>query len=316
MLLNLNAEKLLELVKLSEDVYLRAKDLEKQYGRKIYEGLMLTVDFKGSSEAAAKMIELQRIYSIPMVYLESDNVWAINKDLVTSLIKYIDPRSPVEKIIKETNPEPTKFVGKVRLKLGGAWGEISSFYILNEPLPKLTNVIYILHIATYVTSFSTVTIPEIYTGSEEFLKLVSNVDKKDGAIEFLTKLMRKRYIPEDLYTAAIEAVNKRNDLTFTSLRDILDRIEARRIVSESFVFGVTGIANKLSELLSKYGDKSVPREDVAVIVGEVYSITRGLKEAYEEFEKALNILNDLMTTSGKQIPPSKLRNVIEQLSRV
>lgn len=309
-------EKLLELVKLSDEVYVRAKSIENQFGRKIYEGLMLTLDFRGSSEAAVKFVEIQRLASIPLVYLDNDNTWCVNRDVVIELLKSIDPRAPVEKILKETQSEPSKYAGKFRFKLGGAWGEIAGFYILNEPIPKITNLIYILHMATYITSFTTVTIPEIYTGSEEFLKLVSGVDKKDGAIEFLTKLMRKRYIPEDQYTAALEAVSKRNDLPFTTLREILEKYEARIVLSEYLTKGISGVIDKLSEIANKYVDKPIPRDEVAALVGELYSIARGLEEALDEFNKALRILNDLMTTSGRTITPVKLRSVIEELSRV
>ncbi|MEM1662121.1 MAG: hypothetical protein QXP72_00090 [Desulfurococcaceae archaeon] len=311
-----NFETLLELVKLSDEVYARAKSMENQYGKKIYEGLMLTLDFRGSSEAAVKFIEIQRLSSIPLVYIDNDNTWCINREVAVGLLKQVDPRAPIEKIFRETQSEPSKYAGKYRLKLGGAWGEIASFYILNEPLPKITNIVYLLHMATYITSFTTVTIPEIYTGSEEFLKLVSGIDKKNGAIEFLTKLMRKRYIPEDQYTSALEAVNKRNDLPFTTFRDILEKYEARMVLSEHLTKGVSGIIEKLNEITSKYGDKPIPREEVSLIVGELYSVVRGLKEVLEEFNKALRVLNDLMTTSGKTISPAKLRSIVEELSRV
>lgn len=309
-------EKLLELVKLSDEVYVRAKSMENQFGRKIYEGLMLTLDFRGSSEAAVKFIEIQRLASVPLVYLDGDNTWCVNRDVVIELVKSVDPRSPVERILRETQSEPSKYAGRYRFKLGGAWGEIAGFYILNEPIPKITNLVYIFHMATYITSFTTVTIPEIYTGSEEFLKLVSGVDRKEGAVEFLTKLMRKRYIPEDQYTAALEAVNKRNDLPFTTLRDILEKYEARVVLSEHLTKGISGIVEKLSEIANRYVDKPVPRDEVAAIVGELYSVARGLEEALDEFNKALRILNDLMTTSGKTITPAKLRSIIEELSRI
>ncbi len=311
----LSIEDIRKMVKLSDDVYEKAKKLEEQAGKKIYEGLMATMDLKGSSEAAVKYIDIQYKAAMPIVVLDEHDTWNINKEFLEYIMRTIDPSIPIDKITRESEPDPSKHVGKYRLRLGGAWGEIISFYILNEPVPKITNILYLIHIAAYITSFSTVTIPEIYTGSEEFLKLISNVDTKRGMLEFLTRLLRRRYISEDLYTEAIEAVNRRHELTFTSLREELEKYESRSLMAEYITRGSSAIVIKLQELLEKYGDKYVPREEVASIVGEVYTITRGLEIALEEYRTMLTKLNDLLTTSGKQINPDKVKKVIEELGR-
>ncbi|MEM1826209.1 MAG: hypothetical protein QXX35_05590, partial [Desulfurococcaceae archaeon] len=220
------------------------------------------------------------------------------------------------KIIKEGEVNPSKYIGRVRLKLGGAWGEIIAFYILNDPLPKMTNIFYLLHMATYVTTFTTVTIPEIYTGSEEFLKLISNVDDKRGALEFLTRLLRRRYIPEDQYAKALESVNKRHDLTFSNLREELEKREARLIISEYLTQGIPGLIAKLSSIVEQYKDSPIPRESISSIVGEIYIITSSLREVLSEYDKALKVLNDLLTTSGKTITPDRISKIIEELSKM
>ncbi len=311
-----STEELRKFVKLSDDVYEKAKKLEQEHGKKIYEGLMMALDLKGSSEAAVKYLDIQYKAAMPIAVLDEHDTWNINKELLEFLLRNIDASAPVEKIFREAEPDPSKYVGKYRLKLGGAWGEIIAFYILNEPVPKMTNVLYLLHMATYVTTFSTVTIPEIYTGSEEFLKLISSVDTKRGALEFLTRLLRRRYIPEDLYAEALEAVNKRHELTFASLRDELERHESRTLMAEYLMSGVSAIVVKLQEIVEKYGNNPVPRENIAAIVGDVYTITRGLEKALEEYRNVLNKLNDLLTTSGKSINPDKIKQVIEELSRM
>lgn len=311
-----NVEELSKFVKLSESVYEKAKKLEQEHGKKIYEGLMATLDLRGSSEAATKYLDIQYRAAMPIVVLDEHDTWNINRELLEYLIRNIDASASVEKILREVEPDPSKHVGKHRLKLGGAWGEIIAFYILNEPVPKMTNILYLLHMAIYITSFSTVTIPEIYTGSEEFLKLISEVDTKRGALEFLTRLLRRRYIPEDLYAEALEAVNKRHELTFSSLRDELERHESRKLMAEYLMSGVSAIVLKLQEILEKQGNTPVPRESIASIVGDVYTITRGLEKALEEYRNVLNKLNDLLTTSGRTINPEKIKRVIEELSRI
>ncbi|OYT40786.1 MAG: hypothetical protein B6U89_01005 [Desulfurococcales archaeon ex4484_58] len=310
-----NIEEIRKLVTLSEEIYEKAKKLEEHHGKKLYDGLMITMDLKGSSEAAIKYLDLQHQAAMPIVVLDEHDTWNVNKEFLEQLMRTIDPSIPFEKIIKETEPDPSKFVGRYRLRLGGAWGEIIGFYILNEPVPKIVNILYILQMAAYVTSFSTVTIPEIYTGSEEFLKLIASIDSKRGALEFLTRLLRRRYISEDLYAEAIEAVNRRHELTFTSLREEMEKYESRALMAEYITRGVTAIILKLQELLEKSGNQPVPREHVASIVGEVYTITRGLEIALEEYRKTLTKLNDLLTTSGKMISPEKIRKVIEELGR-
>jgi len=302
-------------IKLSEDVYSRAKKLEEEKGKRIYEGLMSTLDLKGSSEAGGKFLEIQYRAAIPLVVLDENDTWSINKDVLTVLIKTIDGKAPVEKIIRETEPDPSKHAGRVRLKLGGAWGEIIAFYILNDPLPKMVNILYLLHMATYVLTFTTVTIPEIYTGSEEFLKLIEGVDNKRGALEFLTKLLRRRYIPEDQYAEALEAVNHRRELPFMNLREELERYESRVFMAEQLVSGVSGIIARLQEVLQSHRDEPIPREKIASIVGDVFTVTRGLEKALEEYRTILTKLNDLLTTSGKTINPDKVRQVIEELAR-
>jgi hypothetical protein len=311
-----SVDDLRKFVELSDQVYGKAKKLEEGHGKKIYEGLMSTLDLKGSSDAAAKYLEVQYRAAMPLAVLDEHDTWNINKELLEYLIRTIDASAPVEKIFRESEPDPSKFVGRYRLKLSGAWGEIIAFYILNEPTPKMVNVLYLLHMATYVTTFSTVTIPEIYTGSEEFLKLISSVDTKRGALEFLTRLLRRRYIPEDVYTEALEAVNKRHDLPFSSLRDELERRESRALMAEYLMNGITAIVVRLQEILEKHGNNPVPREDIASIVGDLYTLTRGLEKALEEYKSVLNKLNDLLTTSGKNVNPDKIKQVIEELSRL
>ena len=311
-----NTEELRKFVKLSDEIYEKAKKLEQEHGKKIYEGLMATLDLKGSSEAASKYLDIQYRAAMPIAFLDEHDTWNVNKELLEFLIRNIDASAPVEKIFREAEPDPSKFVGRYRLKLGGAWGEIIAFYVLNEPVPKMTNILYLLHMATYITTFSTVTIPEIYTGSEEFLKLISGVDTKRGALEFLTRLLRRRYIPEDLYAEALEAVNKRHELTFSSLREELERHESRTLMAEYLMQGISAIITKLQEMLEKYGNNPVPRENVSAIVGDIYTLTRGLEKALEEYRTALNKLNDLLTTSGRTINPEKIKQVIEELSKL
>ncbi|MEM1741660.1 MAG: hypothetical protein QXW87_01515 [Desulfurococcaceae archaeon] len=308
-------DELRKMVALSDEVYITAKKLEEKHGRKIYEGLMTTLDLKGSSEAASKYLEIQYRSATPLVLIQ-DETWYVNKDLLTYILKSIDSASPVNEIIKEGEVNPSKYIGRVRLKLGGAWGEIIAFYILNDPLPKMTNIFYLLHMATYVTTFTTVTIPEIYTGSEEFLKLISNVDDKRGALEFLTRLLRRRYIPEDQYAKALESVNKRHDLTFSNLREELEKREARLIISEYLTQGIPGLIAKLSSIVEQYKDSPIPRESISSIVGEIYIITSSLREVLSEYDKALKVLNDLLTTSGKTITPDRISKIIEELSKM
>jgi len=277
---------------------------------------VFALDPRKSSGVAVKYLEIQRASAIPIAVLDEKNTWNVNKPLLEVLIKGIDPRAPTERIVREVEPDIAKFSGRIRLKLGGAWGDIIAFYILNDPLPRITNVIYILHMATYITSFTTATLPEIYTGSEEFLKLIKGVDTKDGAIEFLTRLLRRRYIPESSYAEALEAVSKRRDLTFSSLRDELERLESRVVMADYFVRGIPGVIARLQDIVNKYGANLIPREEVASLVGDIYTLTRGLEKALEEYRAVLAKLNDLLTTSGKTIHPEKVKKVIEDIAKL
>jgi len=310
-----SVDEIRKMVELSDIVYDRAKKLETQVGKKLYEGLMATLDLKGSSEAAVKFIELQHMYSMPIAVLDDNDTWNVNREFVEHLLRSIDPNIDLSKVIREAEPDQSKHIGRTRFRLGGAWGEIISFYILNEPLPKITIILYLIHIASYITTFTTVTIPEIYTGSEEFLKLIGGADTKRGMLEFLTRLLRRRYISEDQYTSAIEAVNKRHELPYESLKEELERYESRAVMAEYISKGISAIIVKLQEILDKYGDKPIPREEVASVVGEVYTITRGLEIALDEYRNMLTKLNDLLTTSGRTISSEKVRRIMEELTK-
>ena len=53
-----------------DDVYEKAKKLEQEHGKKIYEGLMMALDLKGSSEAAVKYLDIQYKAAMPIAVLD------------------------------------------------------------------------------------------------------------------------------------------------------------------------------------------------------------------------------------------------------
>ena len=65
-----STEELRKFVKLSDDVYEKAKKLEQEHGKKIYEGLMMALDLKGSSEAAVKYLDIQYKAAMPIAVLD------------------------------------------------------------------------------------------------------------------------------------------------------------------------------------------------------------------------------------------------------
>ncbi len=308
-------DELRKMVSLSDEVYERAKKLGDEAGRKFYDGLMTVMSFKGSTETAIKYLEIQYASAMPVAVLDERNLWNINTEFTSSILKYIDPYIPLEKILKEGKEDTSKFVGKKRLYLPGAWGEIASFYILNEPLPKMVNLLYIFHLAAYVTTFTTATIPEIYTGSEEFLKLISGIDTRDGAIAFLTRLLRRRYIPEDLYTAALDAVQRRRELSFNNLREVLGEHEARAYIAEIIVQGMHGIIVKLQDIIEKNKGGVIPRSMISSLVGDLYSVVKGIEEIKNEYVNVLEKLNQVLNTSGKTINVDKIRRIIEEITK-
>ncbi len=308
-------DELRKIVSLSDEVYNRAKKLGEEAGRKFYDGLMTVMSFKGSTETAIKYIEIQYNAAMPIAVLDERNLWNINTEFTAGLLRYVDPSIKIENIIREGKEDVSKFVGKKRLYLPGAWGEIASFYIMNEPIPKMVNLIYLFHLAAYVTTFTTATIPEIYTGSEDFLKLVSSVDKRDGAISFLTRLLRRRYIPEDQYAIAIEAIQRRRELGFSNLREVLGEHEARAYIADIIVKGIHGIVVRLQDMIEKYRSSEIPRSAVAALAGDLYSVIRGLDEIRSEYQDVLEKLNQILHSSGITIDPDKIRRVIEEITR-
>ncbi len=306
-------DELRKYVSLSEEVYERAKKIGGEAGRRFYDGLMIALDLRGSVEAAIKYVDIQYRAAMPIAILDEKNLWNINYEFLEKILRQIDASIPFKNIVREGKSDPSKFVGSKRLSLRGAWGEIIAFYILNEPLPKLSNILYLLHLAAYVTTFTTATIPEIYTGSEEFLELIEKVNTKKGAIDFLTRLLRRRYIPEDLYSDALEAVDRRRELTFESLRDVLEEHEARAYLAETLVKGIHGIILRLQDLVEKSGNRPIPRENLSVIVGEVSSFIKGLERTLEEYRSIVEKLNNLLIRSGRTINPDKIRALIEEL---
>lgn len=309
-----STDELRGLVKWSDDVYERAKKLGKEAGRKFYDGLMTIMGFKGSTETAVKFLEIQYNAAMPIAVLDERNLWNANHEFIKRLIAQVDPHSRIDKILKEGKEDPSKFVGRKRLYLPGAWGEIASFYILNVPIPRIVNIIYMIHLSTFIDTFTTATIPEIYTGSEDFLKLVENISTKKGAIEFLTRLLRRRYIPEDLYAIGIEAVQRRRELTFTSLRDVLAEHEAKAYFAELITAGLYGIVEKLHDIVERQENGYVRREELSRLVGEIYSVIKGIEEIKEQYSNVLVKLNKLLTTSGRRIRVEKVRQIIEELS--
>ncbi len=309
-----STDELKKLVELSDEVYERAKKLGEEAGRKFYDGLMSVMSFKGSTETAVKFVEIQSSSAMPIAVLDERNLWNANHEFIEKIIKQIDSSSPIEKLLKKGKDDPSKFVGKSRLYLPGAWGEIASFYILNVPLPSVINIIYIIHLATYVTAFTTATIPEIYTGSEEFLRLVEGINTKRGAIEFLTRLLRRRYIPEDLYADALEAVQRRRELGFRSLRDVLEEHEAKSYTALMITRGVYGIITQLQDIAEMSKDGYVERKQIANIVGELYSLIKSLEESISQYNEILMKLNKLLITSGERINVEKVKQIIEEIS--
>jgi hypothetical protein len=309
-----NIDELRSMVKLSDEVYERAHKIGNEAGKKFYEGLISVLSLKGSTEAAIKYIEIQHTAAMPIAVLDEKNLWNINSDFLKKLLKQIDPTSQVEKIIKKGKEDPSKFIGTERLILPGAWGEIIAFYILNEPTPTMINIVYLIHLSTYVTTFTTVTIPEVYTASEDFLKLIEKIGTKNGAIEFLTRLLRRRYIPEDVYASALEAVKNRRELGFTSLRNVLEEHEAKAYVAERITMGTYGIIAKLQDIIDKSRGDYVDRGEIARVVGEVYSIVRSLEELKKEYSNILEKLNGILLESGSQIRIDRIRRVVEEIS--
>ncbi len=309
-----STDELRGLVRLSDEVYERAKKLGEEAGRKFYDGLMTVMGFKGSTETAVKFVEIQFNAAMPIAILDERNLWNANHDFIGRIIRQIDPSSPIDKLLKTGKEDPSKFVGKNRLYLPGAWGEIASFYILNVPIPSVINIIYIIHLATYVTTFTTATIPEIYTGSEEFLKLVEGITTKKGAIEFLTRLLRRRYIPEDVYADALEAVQRRRELGFKSLRDVLEEHEAKSYTALMITRGIYGVITQLQDIVEKSREGYVDRRYISNIVGEIYSLIKSLEDTIKEYESVLDKLNKLLTSSGEKINIDKVRQLIEEIS--
>ncbi len=309
-----STDELRGLVRLSDEVYERAKKLGEEAGRKFYDGLMTVMGFKGSTETAVKFVEIQFNAAMPIAILDERNLWNANHDFIGRIIRQIDPSSPIDKLLKTGKEDPSKFVGKNRLYLPGAWGEIASFYILNVPIPSVINIIYIIHLATYVTTFTTATIPEIYTGSEEFLKLVEGITTKKGAIEFLTRLLRRRYIPEDVYADALEAVQRRRELGFKSLRDVLEEHEAKSYTALMITRGIYGVITQLQDIVEKSREGYVDRRYISNIVGEIYSLIKSLEDTIKEYESVLGKLNKLLTSSGEKINIDKVRQLIEEIS--
>ncbi len=309
-----STDELRGLVRLSDEVYERAKKIGEEAGRKFYDGLMTVMGFKGSTETAVKFIEIQFNAAMPIAILDERNLWNANHDFIGKIIQQIDPSSPIDKLLKTGKEDPSKFVGKNRLYLPGAWGEIASFYILNVPIPSVINIVYIIHLATYVTTFTTATIPEIYTGSEDFLKLVEGITTKKGAIEFLTRLLRRRYIPEDVYADALEAVQRRRELGFKSLRDVLEEHEAKSYTALMITRGIYGVITQLQDIVEKSKEGYVDRRYISNIVGELYSLIKSLEATIKEYESVLGKLNKLLTSSGERINIDKIRQLIEEIS--
>ncbi len=307
-------EELRKFIAMSEETYERAQALSKEYGKKIYEGLMTVLSFKGASEAAVKYLDMQYGTGMPIAVLDKNNLWNINTDFLERIIRFIDPGADYSVIIREAQPDQNKFVGRIRLYLPGAWGEISAFYILNHPTPRMKIILYILHLAIYVKTFLTATIAEVYTGSEEFLKLIDGIDTKQGAIEFMTRLMRRRYIPEDMYAKSLEAIERRRELPFSNLKDVLEDEEARVYIAEALLEGVQGILMRIHKMVEESGGKPVPREKVSALVGELYSILHGLERMERDYRKVLDKLNDILNRSGREVNPEKLRRLLEEIT--
>ncbi|GEM_PF-2345954 len=307
-------DELVKFIELAETTYSTANKLAEVHGKKIYEGLMSVLNLRGSTEAAVKYSMLQWRTGMPIAILSEKSGWEINVDFLSSLLYLVDPRANVDKIIKKGEPDYRRFVGTTRLNIAGGWGEIIAFYILNSPHPRMDTIIYLLHMSIYVDTFLTATISEVYTASEEFLGLIENVHVKKGAIEFLTRLLRRRYIPEDLYSLAIEAVENRRELHFTSIRDLLREEEARLYLAESLLAGRYGVVEKLYNVLERYNGKMIPREEIASVAGEVYSLVSGLERAVKDYRIILDKLNELLVSSGKDIDAEILKKVIEEIA--
>ncbi len=307
-------EELTKLIALTEETYSKANSLAEAVGKKIYEGLMSAMNFRGSIESAIKYLAIQWKSGMPLAVLTEKNLWEINSDFLASIIGMIDPKADVEKIVKRMNPDPRRFVGSIRLNIASGWGEIASFYILNSPHPRMTIIIYLLHMAIYVNTFLTATISEVYTASEDFLNLIDGIDTKRGAVEFLTRLLRRRYIAEDQYSQALEAVENRRELHFASVRELLREEEARLYLAETLLAGKYGLLDRLHSIIEKYNNKPIPREEVAVVVGEIYSIINGLKNMLKDYEFFLSVLNNLLIKSGKDIDTDMLRKAIEDIT--
>ncbi len=307
-------DELRKFIAMAEETYEKAQVLSKEVGKKLYEGLMAAMSFKGASEAAVKYLDMQYATGMPIAVLDKNNLWFINTDFLERILRFIEPGSDYTAIVRETQPDPNKYLGRVRLYLPGAWGEIAAFYILNHPTPRMKIILYIFHLATHVKTFLTATIAEVYTGSEEFLKLIDGIDTKQGAIEFMTRLMRRRYIPEDMYAKSLDAIERRRELPFSNLRDVLEDEEARLYIAEALLEGVQGVLMKIHKMIEESGGKPVPREKVSALVGELYSILHGLERMENDYRKILDKLNIVLNRSGREVNPEKLRKILEEIT--
>jgi len=306
-------EELRRLVELADKTYEKANELAEKYGKKIYEGLMSVLSFRGASEAAAKFITIEWRNGLPIAVLTDDNLWVINRELLTALIKTIDVGADVTPLFRETKPDPNRFAGNVRLSLPGGWGEIASFYIMNAPLPKMRVIIYILHLSIYVRTFLTATISEVYTASEDFLNLIDSIDTKKGAVEFLTRLFRRRYIPEDQYALGLDVIEKRRELHTENFRELLEEEEARQYMAHLISSGVHGIVLRLQDIIRKYNNKPIPRSELLILVGELYAIITNLENMLSTYKTILDKLNNVLMTTGEKTSSEKLRKVIEEI---
>ncbi len=306
-------EELRKLVELADKTFEKANELAEKHGKKIYEGLMSVLSFKGSSEAAAKFVTIQWRNGVPIAVLTDDNLWVVNKDLVTALIKTIDVNVDLSQIFREAKPDPKRFIGSSRLSIPSGWGEIASFYIMNTPMPKMRVIIYILHFSIYIRTFLTATISEVYTASEDFLNLIDAIDTKKGAIEFLTRLFRRRYIPEDQYALGLDIIERRRELHVENFRDLLEEEEARQYMANLISSGVHGIVLKLQDVIRRYNNKPIPRQEILMIVGELYSIISNLETMLSTYKNILNKLNSVLMTTGERTTSDKIRKVIEDI---